>query len=301
MKKFIKFILAEIVYLPYKYRIIKNPIRVNDVDETLEELIHTKKSLVRFGDGEIVMIRGKNLQLQDASPKLIEGLKRILSYQYDNLIVSVPGIFDGVEKYGKSGRKFWKDHLLFCRKIYLLYCNLEKTYANASVTRCYYSFHDKSRCREWFEKFKEIWDNKEIVIVEGTRTHNGIGNDLFDKAASIERVICPPQNAFSVYDAILKECQQFSKNKLFLVSLGVTAKFLTEDLFLLGYRVIDIGNLDMEYEWFLKGAADKPPIKKHSVIGMEANMAEGYENYWKQIVARIELGDNQNDKQIEKA
>ncbi len=289
MKKTVKKILAEIVYYLYKKKVLKNKIKVMTIDETLDALLNTDKSLVRFGDGEIVILKGVNLELQKANAQITENLIRILGYQHENLMVSIQGVFDGVEKYQEKSSLFWKDHLLFCRKIYNRYCNQEKVYCDTAVTRCYYVFKDKSLCGGWFEKFKRVWKDKDIVVVEGERTHNGVGNDLFEHARSINRIICPPSNAYDVYDKILEECEKASKDKLFLISLGVTAKMLAEDLFLQGYRVLDIGNLDMEYEWYLSKAEKKMEIGKHKIIGIEANEKAGYSEYLQQIIARIEL------------
>lgn len=288
MIKMIKDFTAAFVYKLYDLKIIKNNIKVYSVDETLDKLIQTDNSLVRFGDGEIVMIKGKSLKLQQASPEIAEGLKRILSYKNDKLMVSVQGVFDGLDMYHKKSQRFWKDHLLFCRKIYETYCDPDRIYCDTAVTRCYYSFRDKSRCHSWFEKFKKVWHNKEIIVVEGIRTHNGVGNDLFEGAASVERIICPPKDAYISYDRILSACKKHPKNKMFLLSVGVTAKFLAEDLFKAGYRVIDIGNLDMEYEWYLQGVMDKVPVKKHDIIGNEANLEAGYTEYLEQIKTVIE-------------
>ena len=110
-----------------------------------------------------------------------------------------------------------------------------------------------------------------------------MGNDLLKTAAHVERIICPPQNAFASYAQILEACKACPAGTMFLLSLGVTAKFLAEDLFLSGYRVIDIGNLDMEYEWFLQGACDKIPLKKHEVVGEEENRKAGYLEYLEEI------------------
>lgn len=289
MKKTVKKILAEIVYYLYKKKVLKNKIKVMTIDETLDALLNTDKSLVRFGDGEIVILKGVNLELQKANAQITENLIRILGYQHENLMVSIQGVFDGVEKYQEKSSLFWKDHLLFCRKIYNRYCNQEKVYCDTAVTRCYYVFKDKSLCGGWFEKFKRVWKDKDIVVVEGERTHNGVGNDLFVHARGINRIICPPSNAYDVYDKILEECEKVSKDKLFLISLGVTAKMLAEDLFLQGYRVLDIGNLDMEYEWYLSKAEKKMEIGKHKIIGIPANEEAGYSEYLQQIIARIEL------------
>lgn len=74
--------------------------------------------------------------------------------------------------------------------------------------------------------------------------------------------------------------QEVSEGSFVLLSLGVTAKFLAEDLYREGYRVIDIGNLDMEYEWFLQGTYDKVPVEKHKITGEEENKKPDISNIW---------------------
>ena len=290
-KRWLKDRMADLAYLWHRVPGRKPTVRVYSMDETLDELLQGGKSLVRFGDGEIVMMKGKSLKLQQASPELAEGLKRILGYEQENLLVTVQGIFDGVGMYHRKSRQFWKDHLLFCRKIYKRYCNGGKVYGDTAVTRCWYAFADKSRCGQWFGKFREVWRDRQVVVVEGTRSHNGVGNDLFDTAAGVERIICPPKDAYASYQEILEAFRKFPKDRLFLLSLGVTAKFLARDLHRDGYRVIDIGNLDMEYEWFLQGSYDKIPIKKHEITGEEGNRKAGYLEYLGQIKAMVgEIG-----------
>jgi glycosyltransferase family protein len=138
-------------------------------------------------------------------------------------------------------------------------------------------------CASWFAKWRKIWENKDIVVVEGAGTHSGVGNDLFDTASSIIRIICPPKNAIDVYDEILTACKGYSKDRLFLISLGPAAKFLVEDLYNDRYRVLDIGQVDMEYEWFLQKAEIKIPVAKHNIMGEEANRSAGYHNYLEEI------------------
>ncbi len=289
MKELIKVVLGNIIYVLYKIGILKNRIKVASIDETLDELIKTEKSLVRFGDGEIVMIYGRPIILQKESPDLSERLKKIIHYDNDDLLVGIPEIFNDLSQYSRRSRRFWKIHLLSFRKVYEKYCNLEKRYYNAFLSRMYYNYQDKKDCGRWLEKFKNVWKGKDIVFVEGTGTHNGVGNDLFSDASSIERILCPSCNAFQVYDLIIEECMKLQKNKLILLSLGSTAKVLATDLFDAGYRVIDIGNLDMEYEWYLRKADSKTEIEKHKIIGKEANQKAGYMEYLQQIIANTEL------------
>lgn len=281
-------LLAGISYFFYlKYK--KNNIVVYTIEETIEELINSDKSMIRFGDGEIRMICGKDINLQKAEPKISEGLKRMLAYHYDDLVIAIPDIFNDLSLYRKESRYFWKEHLLFYRKIYERNCNLNRKYYNSLISRFYYVIcnEERYRCEGWAENIRKIWKGKNVVIVEGERTHNGVGNNLFDEAKTIERIIAPSSNAYYKLEEILNSCRMYSKDRLFLVSLGIAAKFIVERLYLEGYRALDIGNLDMEYEWFLQKAEGKIAIRKHGILG-EENVEAGYLQYLNEIKWKID-------------
>ena len=55
------------------------------------------------------------------------------------------------------------------------------------------------------------------------------------------------------------------KNKLILSILGPTATVLAYDLAKEGYRILDIGQLDVEYGWFLLGTKKKCALKYKEV------------------------------------
>lgn len=283
MKQKIKDILGAVVYFLYEKNLLHNSIKVHSIDETIDELLQTQKSMVRFGDGEIVMIKGRSLVLQKAAPEITEGLKQILAYPYDDLMVTIPGVFDTLSDHNKASRQFWRDHLLMCRRTYETYCNPNRIYYNTFISRCYYFTQEKERCAGWFDKIRDIWKEKDVVVVEGTRSHNGVGNDLLERAASVERIICPPKDAYGALDRILEACEAYGTDRMFLLSVGVAAKFIALALFQKGYRVLDIGNLDMEYEWFVRGAKEKMSLEKHEIVGVEANRQAGYTEYLEQI------------------
>lgn len=287
MKQKIKDILAAIAYFLYEKGILHNRIKVHDIDETIDELLHTEKSMVRFGDGEIVMIKGGSLMLQKASPEIAQGLQKILAYPDEKLMVTIPDIFETLSDHHSASRQFWREHLLFCRKTYEKYCDPRRRYYSTFVSRGYYYAKDRSVCGAQFAKIRKIWENRDVVIVEGERTHNGVGNDLLDTARSIERIICPPSDAYGAVPAILEACTAYDKDRLFLLSVGVAAKFLAVKLFERGYRALDIGNLDMEYEWFVRSASGKMKLEKHDLVSEEANRAAGYTAYLEQIKVRV--------------
>ena len=287
MKERIKKILFEMMYFLYNKKIIRNKLSVKSIEETIQALQNSNKSLVRYGDAELRMIDGNSVEFQNYDEVLAKRMLQVLQSNEERLLVAIPDIFESLECYTDKSKAFWKEHLFFNRRLYYKYCAEKKTFYNAFVSRCYYMIADKEKSGYWFAELKKIWQEKDIMIVEGDVSHNGVDNDLFDEAKSLRRIICPGKSAYTVYDRILEQCLKCSKDILFLVALGNTAKVLVDDLVKNGYRAIDIGNLDMEYDWFLAKAEIKLHPKKHDCTSREENIAAGYEEYLSQIVVTI--------------
>ena len=118
--------------------------------------------------------------------------------------------------------------------------------------KSYFPYKDKSRTADRVALIKEIWNQREVVLVEGNQTRTGYGNDLLDNAISLERIICPTKEAFDYYDEILAEVKKVDKNKLILVYCrsGRRSKIAAESLSKLGYtNVKEFGGIiDWEYE-----------------------------------------------------
>jgi glycosyltransferase family protein len=138
---------------------------------------------------------------------------------------------------------------------------MKKEYYDTQVTRLYIDHNNKNKAKNRFLKIRRVWNNKEIIIVEGEKSRLGVGNDLFDNADSVKRIICPSINAFAKYDEILNQIKKHNKSKLILIALGPTATVLAYDLSKCGYHAVDIGHIDIEYEWFLQNAKEKLPVK----------------------------------------
>ena len=105
-----------------------------------------------------------------------------------------------------------------------------------------------------FDQIKGLWNKEEVLIVEGEYTRFGVGNDLLDNAKKVQRIIAPAKNAFGQYQKIKDVVCRHGKNKLILAILGPTATVLAYDLAREGYWTVDIGQLDVEYGWYLLGA-----------------------------------------------
>ena len=265
---------------------------VASIDDTLDKLLTGKVSMSRFGDGEYKVIKGIGNAFQKPSKALAKRLRQIIRQngQFSDYIVCIPNIPNGYNLLNDEARNFWisfmRDHGYGWYKL----LNFNSMYYNAHVTRLYYDWISKDKCGEWFEKIKKVWHNQDIVIIEGEKSRLGVGNNLFDGSKSIARILAPSNNAFDYYEEILDEAKKQSKNKLILLALGQTATVLAFDLYKEGYWVIDIGHIDIEYEWFLRGAQKKIAVAGKYVKEVQGlNEVEELDNklYSDQIIARI--------------
>lgn len=286
-KQMLKNSLSGAVYQMYRRGILKNPLQVADLDKTIEELLESEKSFVRFGDGEIRLIEGDKIPLQDADSELAGRLKEIIGMHSENIMTGIPDIFGSLEQYRPESRKFWREHLLLFRKKYEKHCDPQHQYYDAFFSRVYYMYDNRELSAARFERIKQIWKDRDVVVIESKSAHTGVDNDLLASARRVKRIICPENNAWSVYGRLYEKALQYDAGTLFLISAGATAKPLVADLAGRGYRALDIGSLDMEYQWYVMNASGKCHPPKKDCMTIAQDEAAGYHEYVEQIDAVI--------------
>lgn len=240
-------------------------ISVLSIDQSLDYLLEKAASVVRFGDGEMDLIAGRSIPYQDFDPELSVRLREMMSMKSDeHMMICLPDVFKGLECYSIDAQNFWKAHLQHHLADYLEICRAP-WYGSTFISRPYIDLEDKTPSAGYFAKLKQLWQDKDLLIVEGLTSRSGVGNDLFDGARSIKRIICPSRNAYSKLEAIKQAVREHADNRLILTMLGPTAKVLVYDLVQEGYRALDIGHIDSEYEWFQMGASHKIKLShKHT-------------------------------------
>ncbi|HEL1908010.1 TPA: SP_1767 family glycosyltransferase [Streptococcus suis] len=240
-------------------------IRVLPILESLEFIQENNASVVRFGDGEIDLILGHSIPYQAYDKELAGALKTILQMpSNEQLLVCLPDVFQNLERYNSNARYFWSKHFEQYHAFYEEECQSE-WYGSTFLSRPYIDLVDKSQSEHYFAAIKGLWENRDILIVEGETSRSGMGNDLFDGATSVSRIICPSKNAYSSYDQILSAILVHAENRLVILMLGPTAKVLSYDLTMRGYQAIDLGHIDSEYEWFKMKATTKVKLgHKHT-------------------------------------
>lgn len=259
-------------------------------EDTVEYLIQNQCSMARFGDGELDIIGGRSIPFQEYDEKLAKELEHIIGLSSDErMMICIPDVFERLKRYTESVEAFWQNDLVKTRPIYEKLCKAQ-WYGNALASRPYMMWKDKRRAIPVFDKWMQFWDSKDILLVEGDTSRIGIGNDLFENAASVSRIVCPSKNAYSVIDKIYSSVLDKAEGKLILISLGPTAKALVFRLYEAGYRSVDIGHIDTQYEWYKMGATQKVKLNnKHTAEFNRDNDIEfGYDDdYASQIICKI--------------
>lgn len=248
---------------------------IKSIDETLDEIINNKTSVCRYGDGEFKLILHNNITFQKANPSLAKRLKEILLSQEEKLLICLPDVFKDLSIYAEEPKSYWKLHVAKYRLKWNKMMKKEKIYYNSFISRFYYPFKDKNKCKDWLIKLRLIWKDRDVVLIEGKKSRLGVGNNLFDNVNSLERILVPEENAYFHYSDILDEAKKIDKSRLILIAAGPTATVLAYDLFHAGYQAIDIGHVDIEYEWFLRQVKNKVKVENKYVCEAGAGVDIG--------------------------
>lgn len=267
-------------------------------EETIEHILKTHCSITRFGDGEFEMVLqpDRDLGFQGRNSMLSEKIKKVLGNKNPDLLICVPYTLNDLHGRTKHSRMFWfswgKRNDQHHRIVELIrqYQENGYVYGDSQITRPYIAYRTAAHAAGIFPIMKKIWDGRDILFVEGEKTRLGVGNDLFDNARSIKRVLCPATNAFDRYDEILDTVKNVWNGELILLALGPTATVLAADLADVGMQALDLGHVDIEYEWFRTGAKDHDQVAgkftNEAAAGHEVAACED-ESYLGQILYRV--------------
>lgn len=275
-----------------KYRL-----RIMNSAKTIRYIMKNKCSVARYGDGEFkLMLKKADIGFQKRDDRLAESLVRVLDENRKSLLICVPSAFNSVRGRNDFAHRFWidwgkeSDNQINVVKMLWQHCGKNYHFGDSEMTRTYIDWKTDKRAKKLFPLLKQLWDGEDVLFGEGEQTRLGVGNDLFSNAKSIQRVLAPAKNAFAWYDEIIKTMIKHGQGKLIILALGPTATVLANDLDKKGLRVLDLGHIDVEYEWFLSGAKERVAIPgkfTNEAIGGRLVADCRDEKYLSQIIARI--------------
>lgn len=245
----------------YQFPIIKGR------EEAVSKIVSERKSLIRFGDGEFEIMAGKNRPIfQKYDEELSKGLIHAFQSDDERILIAIADNYGSLDIYKEDVADAIREYMTEeVREFHASLIDFKKTYYDTYMFKCYYPYKDKSGTEERVQWVKKIWNDRDVVIIEGEQTRSGVGNDLFSNVHSLKRILCPTQNAYTYYEEILNAALKLDKEVLILSVLGPAGKVMAYDLVQAGYQVVDIGQIDMDYEWYLAGQEMRVPIQNKYV------------------------------------
>ena len=231
IKEYIKKIYYYLTYDFNKISKLYSQFTYLGVDKTLNQIIDKKKSIVRFGDGEIEMIKGGS----NYSGRYSEKYSRELSEKLTNCLTDVKN-----------------ENILICVPFYHLLKNYKKSFFWQYAQYNYYNFLDKNYVygdafvfrhfqKKHIEKFFNYIKNKDILYI--SNFSNIFDMKKYDILSKINYLEVPYDESFSNYSEIKSFSLDFikkKKNPIIIISSGKTSKVLAYDL-ANRVQVIDMG------------------------------------------------------------
>ena len=159
--------------------------------ETVRKIVKDGCSIARFGDGELGYIKKIGLYFQDYDEKMANRLKEVMNSNEEKLLIGMPLALNPefIEKYIGYEKEYWTAWIAKNGEEMVQLLDINKQYYSTQFSRFYLDYEDKSNVGKYVEELKKIWKDRDIVIIEGEKSRLGTGNDLFDGARSIQRIL----------------------------------------------------------------------------------------------------------------
>jgi glycosyltransferase family protein len=292
MKKHLYYIYWFYRTLPYRWNFPK--LKIMTFEETIDDIKKNQKSISRFGDGEFrLLIKNRGIAFQNLDNEIAEKLVEVLNSKIDNLIIAIPSSFTRLQNLKQEVKIHWLNVInLYGSQIALKIIDKSSLFGDSLISRFYFSYVKKNKIPRRVSLLRQIWDKRDLLIIEGEFSRLGVANDFFSNAKTIERILCPSKNAFDKYNEILQAAKKYGRNKLIIIALGPTATILAYDLAKEGFWALDLGHIDIEYCWFLMNSTSKVLVngKRSAEISLNENLvlSAGVEDaYFKTVIMKI--------------
>lgn len=239
---------------------------IKTTKETIEKIIQGY-SISRYGDGEFdIAFRKKELYFQEYDSELSKYLREILNSNLEKLLVAISRTLIEIKNLKENEKYFWSRYYLKQKEKLEKNISKEKVYYDSMISRFYMPYINPKENIESIDKLIKYFSNKKILILEGENTRFGLGNSLLKNSSEIQRIILPDRNGFRKYKEVIKfVLENFTRDNIILIALGPTATVLAYEFSKEGYQALDIGHLDVEYEWYLLKAKTKVDLQYKTV------------------------------------
>lgn len=229
----------------------RKKLHILDTDQTMALIEQGNKSFIRTGDGEIAVMMGKDHELARYEKEIADRLIDALEQPRENLLVGINRNY--FIPLGHDDHEYYRRYAYDFRKFYISHCSENITYIDAACTSCG-NRKDKSLEQRHFDRWKNMFKDRDIVIVCGKGILDSLEFDVFELANSKKYIYGPKTNSWDVHEDIINSViRDVSKDELLVFILGQGGKAMITELADLGYICWDVGHLAKYYNAFMTG------------------------------------------------
>lgn len=213
--------------------------------ETLQILLDSQKSFIRFGDGEYSLMEGKSIPFQEYDENLAKTLKEIITSQEENILIGLGyGYFHSPYNHRVPEFKYtWLTDNYHIIKKYLV---PHKEYGATEMSQVYAGYKDYDF--EWhYAMLKKLFVDKKIIVICGDKVLANVQYSIFEGVQEISYIYGATKYAYQGVPHLKEQILNFSKDYTLIFALGPAGKALGYEMFKLGYRVLDIGHSIKDY------------------------------------------------------
>lgn len=219
--------------------------------DTLKALVNTNKSIIRFGDGEFMLMEHQDIPFQKYSYSLSQKLQEILKSEHENLLIAIPYEYYNSPKFLRPlVKEFMYTWVPKWFKKIEKYLNFNKCYYSTSLSQVY-AMYETYDYLSHFRDIKKIWKDKNITVITGDRVLSKINHNVFESAKTVDYIYGPTKHAYQDIEILREKLSNINKNTNLVFAIGPAGKVLAYEMFLKGYRVLDIGHIIKDYDAFM--------------------------------------------------
>ncbi|MCX2716494.1 GT-D fold domain-containing glycosyltransferase [Helicobacter sp. MIT 21-1697] len=220
---------------------------VKDNFETLQILLDSQKSFIRFGDGEYILMEGGSIGFQKYDKNLAQTLQEIITSQDENLLIGLGySLFHAPTENSRSPwfRYTWVAENYHIIKKYLV---PHKVYGATDISQVYAGYKEYDFERH-YALLKQLFIGKKILVICGDKVLANAQYSIFEECKDIAYLYGATKHAYEGIGTLRRQILNFSKDYVLLFALGPAGKALGYEMFKLGYRVLDIGHSIKDYD-----------------------------------------------------
>ena len=150
---------------------------------TINAIIKNKKSITRFGDGELLLTQGVSIPFQEYSEELSSRIKDIIKCNDENILVGINQLYFNTEDIYQDHIKLFQNN--WVAKNLEKQCSIldvNKQYYDAAFSQPYLTLNSSYDFDLHYKSIKKIWDKRDIALISGEGILDNLDYNIFDQS-----------------------------------------------------------------------------------------------------------------------